>query len=143
MTVVEREIFISAAPEDIQAYNTNPHNAPDWYEGITDVEADYETPYVGGVVKQYYSVAGITQDMTLTVEEFEPGLVVWRMDGMVTGTFRWDYIEQDGGTLLKGTIDYEMSGGLLGKIADKFMVESMNVKQMEQSMQNLKDIFET
>lgn len=139
MTHVERDIFVNAPPEEIAAYAMNPNNTPEWYEGVVEVNPDYETPVVGGKNNQVYTAAGNRMEMTLTVIEYEPNRVIaFEMDGMVSGTLRWIYTPQYGGTHVQAVIDYEMSGGLLGKIADKLVVERMNVSQLEKSLENLK-----
>lgn len=139
MAHVERSIFIEAAPEDVLGYAENPTNLPDWYDGVVEVHADYETPVGGGTFQQVYTAAGQRMEMTLTVTAYEPGqMIAFAMDGMITGTYRWQHIAENGGDHVTATLDYEMSGGLLGKIADKMVVERMNVTQMEKSLENLK-----
>ena len=62
---------------------------------------------------------------------------------MITGTNRWDMAQEGNGTKVTLTIDYEMAGGGLGKIADKLIVERMNDKNAATSLENLKAIVET
>ncbi len=103
------------------------------------MNADFDTPRVGGKMRQVYTAAGARMEMTLTISEYEPGSVIaFEMEGMVTGTYRWDYLAEGDGVRLQGTVDYEMAGGALGKIADKLIVERMNITQMEKSLQTLK-----
>ena len=139
MAHVERDIFIQASPEAVMDYAGNPANTPDWYEGVVETHADFDAPVVGGKIQQVYTAAGVRMEMTLTIAEYEPNQnLTFEMDGMVTGTYRWDYIPEGDGVRVKGTVDYEMRGGALGQIADKLVVERMNVSQMEKSLQNLK-----
>ena len=139
MTHVERDIFIQASPEAVMGYAGNPANSPDWYEGVVEAHADFDSPVVGGKIQQVYTAAGVRMEMTLTIAEYEPNQrLTFEMDGMVTGTYRWDFIPEGDGVRVKGTVDYEMRGGALGQIADKLVVERMNISQMEKGLQNLK-----
>lgn len=62
---------------------------------------------------------------------------------MVSGTNRWDLAQEGAGTKVTLTIDYEMAGGGLGKIADKLVVERMNDKNAAASLENLKSAVES
>jgi carbon monoxide dehydrogenase subunit G len=64
------------------------------------------------------------------------------MAGMITGTNQWETVQEGSGTRVTVTINYEMAGGGLGKIADKLIVERMNDKNTATSLENLKAIVE-
>ena len=64
------------------------------------------------------------------------------MEGMITGTNHWVYKPEGEGTMIKAIFDYEMPGGVLGKLADKMVVERMNIENLEKSLNNLKKLAE-
>lgn len=139
MAHIVREIVINAAPEAVLNYAGNAQTLAEWYEGVVEVNAEYDSPEVGRTFTQTYVAAGKRMDMSMEVTEYEPGrLLVLAMDGMVKGTFRWDYVAEGGGTRVTATSDYEMIGGIFGQIADKLIVEKMNTTQLEKSLENLK-----
>jgi len=142
-THVERDIFVNVSPQKLYEYGLDAARSPEWYEGVTEAIPDSKWPQIGSTTKQVYSAAGANFDMTLTVKENVPGKrFVFEMDGMIKGTYQWDYIPEGTGTRLKATVDYEMKGGALGQLANKLIVERINTSNLEKSLQNLKDNLE-
>lgn len=142
-THVERDIFINVSPETLFEYGMDGNRTPEWYEGVVESTPDDTWPQVGGKMEQLYSAAGARFEMTATAKEYDYAKrFVFEMDGMVMGTYQWDYIPEGDGTRLKATVDYEMKGGILGQLANKLVVENMNTSNLEKSLQNLKDNLE-
>jgi carbon monoxide dehydrogenase subunit G len=144
MAVVERSIVVQASPEDIDAVTSrNPEGWPDWYVGIEAVEADDVFPEVGGVLNVTYKAAGVTFHLTQTVTEYEPGhKQVFKLEGMISGTNTWTLHPEASGTRITAVFDYQMPGGGIGKVVDKLLVERMNTKNLEESLENLKAMLE-
>lgn len=63
-------------------------------------------------------------------------------DGMMSGTNSWKFREDGDVTHLNIIVDYQLSGGVLGKIMDRLFVERTYDKNSEQSLQNLKSMIE-
>jgi hypothetical protein len=90
-----------------------------------------------------YKSGGVKFDINQTVlERIEGQSSKFQMEGMITGTNQWVYQPEGEGTLVKATFEYEMPGGVLGKLADKMVVERMNVENLEKSLENLKKLAE-
>jgi uncharacterized membrane protein len=140
MAKVENSIVIAASTDEIDAVALDGARLPEWYVGIEKAAPDDMYPEVGGKVELVYKAAGASFNITLTVTELvRGGHIAYKMEGMMTGTQRWTHEPQgDGSTLTTAVIDYQMPGGALGKIADKLVVERMNAKNLEQSLENLK-----
>jgi ligand-binding SRPBCC domain-containing protein len=68
--------------------------------------------------------------------------IAYQMSGMMVGTQEWSYTPEGGQTRLTALVEYEMPGGALGKIADKLVVERMNTRNLEKSLENLKALVE-
>lgn len=143
MAKVERNVWINASTDTIDAVALDGNRLSEWYVGVEESRPDAVYPDVGGVVTLDYKAAGMSFTITLTVLELVRGdYILYKMDGMMTGTQRWNHTPEGGGTRTSTVIDYEMPGGGLGKIADKLVVERMNTKNLEQSLENLKALVE-
>ena len=143
MTTVERSILINASPDAINAVTLDGRRLPEWYAGIQQAEPDDLFPEPGGKVELVYKAAGVTFNITMTSLELVRGQsVTQQMEGMITGTSRWVYTPEGDGTRVTATFEYEMPGGVLGKAINKLMVERMNAKNLEKSLENLKALVE-
>jgi uncharacterized membrane protein len=143
MTALERSIVIKGTAEEIDALTSDVDRLPEWYSGITSATSDGVFPEPGGKVEMKYKSAGITFDMSQTSLENEPAKGgKYKMEGMITGVFESILEPVDEGTRFTLKFDYEMPGGDVGKLVDKLVVERMNAKNLEESLENLKNIVE-
>jgi hypothetical protein len=143
MTVLERSIVIEAMPDAIQAVALDASRLPEWYVGIEQTEPDGVYPEVGGTVAAVYKAAGLSFNIKMISIELVPGeRQAMRMEGMITGTSRWTFAAEGGGTRITANFDYEMPGGGVGKVLDKLVVERMNTENLEKSLQKLKAVVE-
>jgi hypothetical protein len=144
MTTIKKSIVIKGDPLEIDGLTSDTDRLPEWYTGVLRAEAGPGYPeQIGSQAKLAYKAAGVTFETTLTTLEFEAGKQsLFKMEGMITGTNRWTYATEEEGTRLTLEVDYEMPGGGLGKIADRLVVERMNDKNAETSLNNLKALFE-
>ena len=79
----------------------------------------------------------------LTVQELALSHhISYQMSGMLVGTQEWRYTPERGQTRLTALVEYDIPGGALGKIADKLVVERMNARNLEESLENLKALVE-
>ncbi len=144
MATIETSIFIKRSAEDI--FNFAAYEAeriPEWFEGIEALELDENYPEIGSQLRLTYKAAGLTLQTTGTVEEFVSAKkYVARYEGMASGVQSWTYEPEDGGTQVTVHFDYEMSGGGLGKIVDKLIVERTNNSNFKKSLVNLKTLLE-
>lgn len=140
MALVERKIFIKASYDKIEEMTTlAAQEWPQWFVGIESAEPDANYPNEGSTVKIHYKAAGLGFDLMQTLEKFVKNQkTVFRMDGMIKGTQSWSGQVDGDGVWITVVFDYEIPGGGLGKIADKLVVERMNTKNLEQSLENLK-----
>jgi uncharacterized membrane protein len=63
--------------------------------------------------------------------------------GGIPSTFDYRYVDDGGKTRVTMVVDYEVPGKLLGKIADRLVVERVNANAAENVLANLKAICET
>jgi hypothetical protein len=143
MAKVERSILIKATPEEIDAVHNDIDRLTEWYAGIEQAIPDGPYPRPGSKVRLIYKVAGLTFETTNTCLEFEyPRIGRYKMEGMITGSYEEILEPDEGGTRFIMRFDYQMPGGGVGKIVDRLVVEKMNIKNLEESLKNLKALVE-
>ena len=143
MTALERSIVINGTAAEINAITSDGDRLPEWYAGITKAASDGIFPEPGGKVKLTYKAAGITFELSQTSLEYEAGKVgKYKMEGMITGINEVIFEPVDEGTRFTLKFDYEMPGGGVGKIVDKLVVERMNAKNLEESLESIKALVE-
>lgn len=143
MTTLERDVFINASADAIQAISDDARRLPEWYAGIQEAEPDGVFPEPGGKVELVYKAAGITFNLTQTSVERVAGQTgVNRMEGMITGTNRMTFRPEGEGTRVTMSFEYEMPGGGVGKLVDRLLAERMNAQNLEKSLENLKALAE-
>ena len=143
MAKVERSILINASGDQIDVITRDGKRLAEWYAGVEKAEPDEAYPNPGGKIVMTYKSGGAKFDITQTVLERVDGQSAkYQMEGMITGTNQWVFTPEGAGTLVKATFDYEMPGGVLGKLADKMIVERMNIENLEKSLENLKKLAE-
>lgn len=144
MAKLERSIVIDATAEEITAVTDDASRLPEWYSGLTKAIPDDLFPEPGGKVEMTYKSAGITFEMSQTTLEYEAAKYgKYSMDGMLSGVYEEILEPVDGGTRFTLKFDYEMPGGGVGKVIDKLVVERMNTKQLEESLENMKALIES
>jgi uncharacterized membrane protein len=143
MTTLERNVFINASADAIQAISDDARRLPEWYAGIEKAEPDDVFPEPGGKVDLVYKAAGVTFNLIQTSVERVAGQAgVNRMEGMITGTNRMTFRPEGEGTRVTLSFEYEMPGGGVGKLVDRLLVERMNAQNLEKSLENLKALAE-
>jgi uncharacterized protein YndB with AHSA1/START domain len=143
MAIVQRNVQIKASPQKTMAILTVASQWPDWYPGMTEVQVTAPFPAEGGKVSFKVKSAGVSMPLTETVLEYQADkLQVLQMEGVLSGRARWELIPAGDETRLATTFDYELPGGVFGKIADALIAKRMNAKTLEQALQNFKALVE-
>jgi len=144
MAKIERSIVINANWEAVDEIALDGSRNSEWYAGVESSSADATYPQVGGVCTMVYKAGPATFDLKQKVLEYVPGdYILFEIEGgVLKGTSRWSHTAEGNGTRVTCTLDYEASGGGLGAIADRLVLERMNTSQLEESLQNLKALVE-
>jgi hypothetical protein len=143
MAKLERSIVINGTAVEIEAITSDASRLPEWYAGILRVTPDDVFPEPGGRVEMMYKSAGITFEMSQTSLEYNPcERGKYKMDGMISGVYEEIMEPVDAGTRFTLKFDYEMPGGGVGKLIDKLVVERMNAKNLEDSLENMRVLVE-
>ena len=143
MPKVERAAYFDLPPRGLQKYLSTPANTGEWLVGFAPGSDPLpaEPATLGTSFNAVFSMAGVTFDVTITYVEHEDGVYdVLRTEGGVSSTHTWRYEPEGGGTRVTATIEYEVPGSALGRIADRLIVERLNAKNLEQSLDNAKTV---
>jgi hypothetical protein len=143
MAIVQRTVQIKASPQETMALLSDASRWPDWYPGMTELSITAPFPEKGGKVAFKAKSAGLSMPVTETVIDYQPGkLQLFQMEGALSGRARWELSPEGDGTLLTTTFDYELPGGVFGKIADALIVKRMNRKSLGEGLNNFKALVE-
>lgn len=144
MAVVERKVFIQAPyPTIEQVAVYSPQDWNQWFEGVQSVQVSENYPAEGAHVVLQYHTSGISFELKQTLVKMIPGATaIFQMDGMITGTQTWTGQPEGNGVWISVVFDYDIPGGGVGKLLDKLVIERINVKNLEKSLENLKAFIE-
>jgi uncharacterized membrane protein len=144
MATVQHDVVIKASPQVTMGLLNDAGRWPEWYPGMTKIDVGAAFPDVGSKVAFQVKSAGLTMSVTETVLDYQPErLQLLEMDGMLSGRARWELTPDEDSTILTTTFDYELPGGVLGKIANALMVKRMNSKSLDQALDNFKELVES
>ncbi len=112
---------------------TNSHDGPDRCTGVGE-EFDQELRIAGVPLKTHWRV----------VELDPPRSLVYDVTAMAGGRMRLrqQVAPSDQGSRVEFDIDYDLPGAFLGAALDRVYVERRNEREVEHSLQNLKDLLE-
>jgi len=144
MAHVEKSIVINAPAEKVFMRVEDNESFPEWWPNM--IEQKRQTPgplAVGSKSRFTYNMLGVktTGEVELTTYE-PPTHLVARTSGGVNGTFDWRCTPEGSGTRLSVVVDYTLPGSILGKIADKLVVEKRNEADLEEGLKKLKALIE-
>ncbi len=141
MTIINSSTKINAPVDKVFAYVTDPTNLAEWMVGITEIK-DVTGSGVGARHHWTYKMVGVPLHGESTISEFIPN-ERWVTDskGGATSIFKFNFAPHEGGTKLDVVIDYTIPIPVLGNLAEKLVLKR-NQKDMDVSMDNLKDIME-
>ena len=142
MPVIERDVVIDAPAEEVFAIIEDPERLPEYMAGVTGVADVVRTPgRVGDSYTVTYSVLGMHFPTKVSIIEWEQNRAyVEKMEGSMPGTSAVNLHSKGNGTKVTWKMDYSIKGGVLGKAMNRLLLERMNVKTIERSLENLKMI---
>ena len=144
MATIHKSIDIDAPSERVFAILTDPKRLPEYAPGVTSVEDIHSTGHhLGDSYRANYAVLGLHFPMSFTVTEHEPPTNrTTRFEGGMKGAWTWRLSPRGQSTHVTTTMEYEMTGGILGKAMNAVLVERMNEKNAERMLENLKLVSE-
>lgn len=142
MAHVKKSILIHAPVEKVYALARDPNRWPTWYVGLSEPEKLTGEGEVGTVAKFSYMMAGMRFPVTIEVLEdyVGPEGARWKgkIGGPLAGEHTWTYTPKDGDTEVAADLEYTVPGAALGRIANRLIIERMQERSAEQTLENLK-----
>jgi ligand-binding SRPBCC domain-containing protein len=140
-----RKININAPISRVFAYVTDPDNWTHYVTSLVDVRNITSKTLMAGTEYEWtYRMLGINLDGTGRIVNFEKNRTfAMEMQGAfpIRETFTFQGDEQS--TLLTFEIRYNVPGKVLGVMADKLVIEKLNVTEAVAVLNKVKDICET
>lgn len=142
MAHLSESIMVNASSETIWSLLTTPGKILEWFVGLDTVNASADYPAVGSHVEGAYKVMGIELKATQTVTAMTPGTAIhYQLEGIVSGTQNWTVTPAGGGHQVTVEMNYNMSGGVLGRLAEP-AVHQVNLTNAKKSLENIKQLAE-
>lgn len=142
MAHIHKMTVVDAPIEKVIAFARDPHHWNDWYANLREPEEIKGDGGPGTVVKHHYHMVGISFPVTSEVLEQKQGPKEanhrLKFEGPLAGTQEFRYKAMGDKTEVTIDIDYTIPGKVLGRIADNLLVERMQEKAMEHTLENLK-----
>ncbi len=144
MAKVSSSVVINKPIQEVFAYTASPRNGPAFIPNLN--ENNNITPEESGVGQSFdwrFNLAGVDLRGKAEVTEFNPphsAKIVSTGDG--NSTWSYSFHEENGGTKVALEIDYQITENALQRIANKLVIDKLNQRTVEQSLENLKTILE-
>lgn len=138
MISVSEDIPIDAPVEGVYEYMDNPYNHAEVTPSITDVRNVERLENGGKRLEHTYTMAGIGVDGELEeTEHVENELMRFEMRGELEGEIELTFEEEEGGTRLTYTAEYDIPGKVLEKLVEPF-VRRYNERELRTTLENVK-----
>jgi uncharacterized membrane protein len=142
MAHLNKSILIHAPVEKVHAVASDPRRWAAWYVGLSEPEKLTGEGEVGTIVEHSYLMAGMHFPVTSRVleDQVSPEGARWKgkIEGPLAGEHTWTYTPKNGDTEVSVDMEYTVPGKALGKIADRLIIERMQARSLDQTMENLK-----
>ena len=145
MAKVKRDIEIQVSPEVAFEALTNWSRLTEWSTVTQSHDGPDRGSGVGEEFDQQLRIAGLPLQTHWRVVEFDPPRsLAYEVTAMAAGrmTLRQQVAPSDQGCRVEFDVDYDLPGGFLGEALDRAFVERRNEREVEHSLQNLKDLLE-
>ena len=138
MISVSEDILIDAPVEGVYEYMDDPHNHAEVTPSITDVRNVERLENGGKRLEHTYAMAGIGVDGELEeTEHVENELMRFEMRGELEGEITLTFDEEEDGTRLTYTAEYDIPGKVLEKLVEPF-VRRYNERELRTTLENVK-----
>jgi len=142
MAHIEKKTLINAPIDKVYAFARDPHKWNTWCVGLAAPDELKGNGEVGTMVKHHYMVAGLPFPVTTNVliDRFGPKDALWKgqIEGPLAGQHEWQYRALGDKTEVFLKLDYTVPGNIIGKFADRTLIEKMQEKAIETTLDNLK-----
>ena len=144
MAKVHASTLINKPIQEVFEYTASPVNGPAFIPNLNEnSNIQPEKPGVGQKFDWRFNMAGVDLRGQAEVTEYDsPKTAKIVSTGDSNSTWAYSFEEENGGTKVTLEVDYEVAQGAMQKIADKLVIDKLNQRSAEQSLENLKTILE-
>lgn len=147
MAHLSKSMFIGAPVEKIDGIVRDPRKWPGFWVGMADPESVKGEGGPGTVVSFELVTFGLKTHETQRVvaERHDPdGSTHWRweFEGATRGWITCDHVPADGGTQITTEFDYTPPLSVVGKVVDLLVLERVQRRDFNASLENLKELAE-
>ena len=140
---IQQSIQIDAPVERVTEIATDPNRWASWWVNLSEAKRVDGDGGAGTVVEHSYLMAGVPFPVTTRVAEMTPTNaggkhVRIEFDGPLKGWQVWDYEPAGSGTRVDMEIEYNVPGAAIGKFADRVLVERLQERARQHTLENLK-----
>ena len=146
MATMEHSIVIQAPLAKVIALAHDPYRWHTWFAGLSEPEKVSGNGDVGTVVEHHYLMMGMRFPVTSRVlmRTETPEELEWQaaIEGPLSGKQHWRYKAEGDATHITAHLEYTVPGKILGKIANRLVIERMQERGLQQTLENLKMLCE-
>ena len=144
MAEIAKSIKINAPLSKVFDYVTDPKNWTKYVTSLVDVRnISNDVPVADTTFEWTYRMLGINNDGIGKIVEFEKDRkLAIEMEGAFPIKETYTFAGDENSTELSFEIRYEVPGKVLGVIADKLLVERLNVMEADVTLNKVKDLCE-
>jgi carbon monoxide dehydrogenase subunit G len=145
MAHITKSTMINSPPDKVFKALDDPNQMPTIVPAVSRVSDVKLSPRrVGDTFRVTYGLMGMHFDLDFTnVENLPPKKIVRQFEGGMSGKMSYTLEPEGDMTKVSFDVEYQMSGGVLGKAMNRLLVERMNEKNAERMLENLKMLMET
>lgn len=144
MSHIARSIIINTQLPKVFDYVTKSDNWTRYVTSLVDVRnVSNKVPEAGTTFEWTYRMLGMNFTGKGSVTGYEKNkMFAMKMEGAFPIKETYHFEEDKGNTKLSFEIDYEVPGQLLGVIANRLVIEKLNIKEVETVLEKVKALCE-
>ena len=148
MAHLKQTTFIQVPVDALNDIVRDPHRWPEFMVGLSGPVRVFGDGSPGTKAEFVQSMMGMqlrVVDRTVEERHNEDGSTDWRweFEGSTWGWITCHHEPRDGGTEATTDYDYALPGSVLGKVADRLLIEKRVRRDFEDSLENLKLLAES
>lgn len=143
MAHLTHTLFINASVADIDAIVKDPYQWPKFWVGIDQPKRVFGDGGPGTKIEMTMFVLGVPMhvvDRTVEERHNDDGSTDWHweIEGATSGSLYCHHEPRETGTEIRTEFEYSVPGSVLGKAADRLLLEKRMRRDFESSLENLK-----
>ncbi len=143
MAKVNKSILIKAPVEEVFSFMDAVERQPEWLPSMIEVWDITDWPGLGTRWNWVFKMVGLRFEGESLVSEYVRNeRIVVETSGGIDSAWRWLFRPEDNGTRIDLTVEYNVPGFILGRIADRLVVEKLNERETESALVNIKALVE-